>query len=73
MDDKKKSKKHLNAYASLGGLVFQMAGIISVSAYAGLWLDERYDTNKVFTIILSLTGVFISLYIAYKEVKSLDE
>ncbi|MCK5781902.1 MAG: AtpZ/AtpI family protein [Flavobacteriales bacterium] len=74
MEDKKKTnKKYLNTYASLGGLVFQMAGIIGLSAYAGVWLDEKYEFDFLFTVVLSLIGVFISLYIAYKEVQNLDK
>ncbi len=50
-----------------------MAGIIGFSAYGGVWLDEKYNTDRLFTIILSLFGVFVALYVAYKEVKNLGD
>ena len=50
-----------------------MGGIIGVSTYLGVWIDGEYGFNNLFTIILSLLGVFTSLYIAYKEVTNLGK
>ncbi|MEN8137536.1 MAG: AtpZ/AtpI family protein [Bacteroidota bacterium] len=68
-----KRRKYLKTYARLSGLVFQMAAVIGFSAFGGVWLDEKYNTDKLFTVIFSLIGVFAALYIAYKEVKSLSD
>lgn len=58
-------------YAKFTGLAFQMIGIIGVMAYAGYKIDESAGhTTKWVTAILSLAGVFISLYLVIRAVKN---
>ena len=58
----------LSSYAKYSGLAFQMGGIIAVAVWGGIKLDELVETNnQIFTIILSLLGVFASIYIAVKD------
>ena len=60
----------LNAYAKYSGLGFQMIAIIGVFAYAGYKIDESaHHQVKWVTAVLSLTGVFISLYIVIVSLK----
>jgi len=57
--------------AKFSGIAFQMIGIIGVFAYAGYKIDEANHHNvKWVTAALSLTGVFISLYIVIRAVKN---
>ena len=42
--------------------------IIFITTWGGIKLDELADFNKpVFTIILSLLGVFAAIYVAIKD------
>ena len=60
----------LNAYAKYSGLGFQMIAIIGVFTYAGYKIDESaHHQVKWVTAVLSLTGVFISLYIVIVSLK----
>lgn len=67
-DPTKSSNKGLNDFARYTGMAFQMFGIIFVTAWGGSKLD-RMAGNKtpVFTIILSLLGVFAALYTVLKD------
>ena len=60
----------LNAYAKYSGLGFQMIAIIGVFAFAGYKIDAAANHQvKWVTAALSLTGVFISLYIVIVSLK----
>lgn len=64
----------LNAYAKYSGLAIQMGAIIGVSVFLGQYLDGvlAFETPWL-TIVLSLLGVFVSLYIVIKEVIKLNK
>ena len=68
-----KSKKshqnsRLNDYAKYSGLAFQMGAVIAVAVWSGVKLDELTGANKpIFTITLSLLGVFTAIYVAIKD------
>lgn len=70
---KKKSPKNpenkgIKDFARYSGLAFQMAGIILVAVWGGIKLDKLAGFEKpVFTIILSLLGVFAAIYTAVKD------
>ena len=58
----------LSSYAKYSGLAFQMGGVIAIAVWGGTKLDKLVETNKpIFTIILSLLGVFAAIYIAVKD------
>ncbi|MDB5024851.1 MAG: AtpZ/AtpI family protein [Mucilaginibacter sp.] len=60
----------LNAYAKYSSIGFQMIAIIGVFTYAGYKIDEAaHHQVKWVTAALSLTGVFISLYIVIVSLK----
>jgi uncharacterized membrane protein len=51
-----------------------MGLLIAAGVFAGIWLDNKFPNKfSVYTISLSLAGVFISLYLVYREVKNLNE
>jgi len=69
---KKNSKRPLNKgvkdFAKYSGMAFQMIGIILVTTWGGIKLDKLTGFDKpVFTIILSLLGVFAAIYTAIKD------
>jgi hypothetical protein len=60
--------KNLNDWARYTGLAFQMFGIIFVTVWGGSKLDKLTGwKTPVFTIILSLLGVFAAIYTAVKD------
>jgi len=70
---KKKNRKNLgnkgvNDFARYSGMAFQMLAIILVTTWGGIKLDHLTGTKTpVFTIILSLLGVFAAIYTAVKD------
>jgi F0F1-type ATP synthase assembly protein I len=60
--------KGLNDFARYSGLAFQMVAIILITTWGGIELDKllKFET-PVFTIILSLLGVFAAIYFAVKD------
>jgi ATP synthase protein I len=66
--EKKPVDNGLNVYAKYTGLGVQMVIIILLSVWGGIKLDKllAYE-NPVFTIILSLLGVFAAIYTAVKD------
>ena len=59
-----------NAYAKYSSVGFQMIAIIGIFTYAGYKIDESaHHTVKWVTAILSLIGVFISLYVVIVSLK----
>jgi len=60
-------KKGLNNYARYSGMAFQMMFIIVAGAFGGLKLDQWLKTKPVFTVILSVTAVFLSIYFVTRD------
>jgi ATP synthase protein I len=80
MEESSQKKKHktsteknpenegLNNYAKYTGLGVQMIVIILVTVWGGMKLDKLFGLKTpVFTIILSLLGVFAAIYSAIKD------
>jgi ATP synthase protein I len=60
----------MNAYAKYGGMGFQMIAIIGLFTFAGYKIDQAANHQvKWVTAILSLAGVFISLYVVIVSLK----
>lgn len=69
--DKKKKSLLTNSsdYAKYSVMGFQMAAIIGLGVFAGIKLDNWLEFKKfpLFTILLSLVGVFGALYWVLKD------
>lgn len=64
----KSKKKPLNDYARYSALGFQMAAVIFLFTWGGVKLDEYLHLKiPVFTLILSLSSVVLSLYYFLKD------
>ena len=60
--------KGLKDYARYSGIAFQMIVIILITTWGGIKLDKLAGFSKpVFTIILSLLGVFAAIYTAIRD------
>jgi ATP synthase protein I len=65
---KSPENKGLNDFGKYSGMAFQMIVIILATTWGGIQLDKlaKFKT-PVFTIILSLLGVFAAIYTALKD------
>lgn len=60
--------KGLQDFGRYSGMAFQMIAVILITTWGGIQLDKLTGTGKpVFTIILSLLGVFAAIYVAVKD------
>jgi F0F1-type ATP synthase assembly protein I len=65
---KKLQNKGIHDFARYSGLAFQMIGIILITVWGGVKLDKLTGwKTPVFTIVLSLLGVFAAIYTAIKD------
>jgi hypothetical protein len=63
-----KQKKQLSGYARYSSLAFQMFAIIGLGAFGGVKLDQWLHLEfPVFTLILSIVAVALSIYFAIKD------
>lgn len=70
--NQKQPNKPLNKgaqnFARYSGIAFQMIGIILLTTFGGTRLDKLTGwETPVFTIILSLLGVFAAIYLTIRE------
>lgn len=64
-----KPKNSLNSYAKYSGLVIQMVAIIAIGTFIGVKLDDKYpNENNLFTLILTLLSVIISIYYVIRRI-----
>jgi F0F1-type ATP synthase assembly protein I len=65
---KSPGNKGLYDFGKYSGMAFQMIAIILVTTWGGIQLDKiaKFHT-PVFTIILSILGVFAAIYTAVKD------
>ena len=62
------TNKGLKGFARYTGMTFQMVGIILITTWGGIKLDHLANfKTPVFTIILSLFGVFAAIYVVVKD------
>ncbi|WP_341482786.1 AtpZ/AtpI family protein [Gramella jeungdoensis] len=67
-------KDQRNKYLQFVNIAFQMGITIAAGVFVGVWLDGKYPNKySMYTISLSLLGVFIALYQVYRGVKNLNE
>ncbi|WP_158797254.1 AtpZ/AtpI family protein [Pedobacter sp. L105] len=72
MSDQQKGKGK-NNFAAYSGMGFQMLAIIGVFTFAGYKIDAHRNTHKpIFTALLGVIGVVISLYQVIKQLSSKD-
>lgn len=64
--------KNVNkAYKEIGpyiGLGMQLAITVTVMVFVGVWLDDKFETTPILTVIFSLFGVFAGMYNFIKTV-----
>lgn len=50
------------------GVGFQMLATIGLSTWLGIWLDGRFGSGPWGTVVFTLAGVFVAMYIVIREV-----
>lgn len=69
-NDQNNNKRPVNSYLKFTGMGFQMLATIGLFTYAGYKIDESaHHATKWVTAVLSLTGVFVSLYLVIRSLK----
>lgn len=64
----KKIKTNLKSFAKYSNLSMQMGIIVLAGAFGGIKLDKWLDFKfPVFSLILSILGVALAIYIAIKD------
>lgn len=70
----KKGNNGVKRWAILSGIGIQMGAIIYLFVKGGNWLDLNYNPEgKMYTIILTLLGVAISLFLVLKQTNRLNK
>ncbi|MCA6437695.1 MAG: AtpZ/AtpI family protein [Bacteroidota bacterium] len=60
--------KQPNSFLKYSNMAIQMGLIIGLSAWGGTKLDAYYKNEKpILTVVLCLSGIFISLYLILKD------
>ena len=60
-------RKNLNAYARYSGMAFQMLAVILAGVFSGYRLDLWLNTKPLFTVILSILSVALSIYFVTRD------
>ncbi|MCO6494608.1 MAG: AtpZ/AtpI family protein [Bacteroidetes bacterium] len=70
MANSNNNQNPLKDYIKYSGIAFQMIVIICLSAFLGNWIDKHFDNKiPIFTLILSLSGVALSIYQLIRTIK----
>ncbi len=67
--DKKKGANDF--YKDVGpyiGLGLQLAVVVTVMVFLGIWLDNQFETKPILTVIFAFLGVFTGMYTFIKSV-----
>lgn len=68
-----KKNKNLKNLALLSGIAIEMGVIIFVFAKGGAWLDDNYGGEKrLYTLIGTLLGLGLSLWVVLKQIKRIE-
>lgn len=65
-DPSPKKGNPLHDYAIYSNMGIEMAVIIAAGVFGGIKMDEWLNISPLFTILLSLAGVALSMYVMIK-------
>lgn len=57
----------LHRYAYYSNLGFEMAALIAAGVFGGIKLDKLAGTSPLLTVVFSLAGVALSMYLLIKK------
>ncbi len=68
-NDKDKKDNDSNfGWISYVGLGSQLAITVTAMAFLGLWLDKKFNTEPILTVVSSFVGITVGLYNFIKSV-----
>ncbi len=74
MEQNSEPEKKNNLYLRFTSVVMQMTAVIGGFSWLGVFLDDKYQLKTpIWTIVLALFGVFISMYLIFIEVKNINK
>ena len=63
----KKKDSPIHQYAVYTNLAFEMGAVIALGVFGGVKLDKLLNTSPLLTIICSLAGIALSLYLIIRS------
>lgn len=60
-----KTMREVGPYLGLG---LQLAVTVTIMVFVGIWLDEKFNTKPILTIVCSVFGIFAGMYNFIKTV-----
>lgn len=57
----------IHQYATYSNLAFEMGAIIALGVFGGIKLDKLLNISPLFTIVCSLAGIAIALYLIIRS------
>lgn len=64
---KEDKKPLLSGYARYSGVAFQMGLLIFLGTFGGIKLDQMLKISPLFTILGSLGGITLAIYVVIKD------
>ena len=71
-----KIKGARNFYKDIGpyvGLGIQLAVTVTVPVFIGIWLDGKFNTSPILTVVFAFLGVLAGMYTFIKTVLKIDD
>lgn len=65
--------KHDSDWVKYSGIGIELVVIILVFLFLGLWLDGKFQTKFIFTLILTIVGFISGFYNFYLTIKKISE
>lgn len=62
-----------NSFIKYSGIGFQLVAVILVFLFIGIWLDGKFGTKYIFTLVLTILGFFGGFYSFYITIKDLNK
>ena len=66
-NSKKKLSENSKAYLKYSGIGVQMSATILMGVMIGYFLDQKFETDKIFTAVFALVFVVIAIYNVLKD------
>jgi len=62
-----------SGFVKYSGIGVQLVAVILVFLFAGIWLDDKFGTKFLFTLVLTMVGFFGGFYSFYLNMKNLSK
>lgn len=60
-------------YVRLAEMTTKLAGAFLVPALAGIYIDKRYDSQYLWTIVGIMAGIALGIYVMVSVIKKIDK